>query len=61
MFYCWCRNGGGAGIVLFKKFKCKVYGIEPNKVALDIIHSKCKEIGLNPNNFKRILRKDFFS
>jgi len=44
---------GGAAIVLFKKFKCEVWGIEPDEKALDIIHSKCKEIDLSPDNFKK--------
>lgn len=44
---------GGGAVVLFEKFKCNVFGIEPDEKALDIIHSKCREVGLNPDNFRK--------
>lgn len=43
---------GGMSMVLKKNYNCDVYGVEPSQVELEIIHQKCKVLGIPPENFK---------
>jgi len=51
-FFVGAGTGGGA-IVLFKEYDCDVYGIEPSEEGIEIIQGKCREVGINHNNFKQ--------
>jgi len=44
---------GGLAISLFKEYSCDVYGIEPCREEFKIIQEKCREVGINPKNFKQ--------
>lgn len=44
---------GGLAVVLAKEYGCQVFGVEPSEEEFEIIQEKCREAGLNPNNFKR--------
>lgn len=44
---------GGLAIILFKEYKCDIYGIESCEKQFEIIQEKCREVGINPSNFKQ--------
>lgn len=44
---------GGLAVSLFKEYGCDVYGIEPCPEEFAIIQGKCKEVGINPANFRK--------
>lgn len=50
-----CDIGSGTGgtvIVLYSRYQCDVYGIEPNDTAFDILKDKCNQHGIDANNFR---------
>lgn len=57
---------GGLAVVLRQKYHGQVFGVEPCREELDIISGKCREVGMDSNNFtqgkgeKLIFADNFF-
>jgi len=44
---------GGRAVALAKQYNVNVYGIEPCKQEFEILQQKCREAGINKDNFKQ--------
>jgi 2-polyprenyl-6-hydroxyphenyl methylase/3-demethylubiquinone-9 3-methyltransferase len=42
---------GGVAAALHQAFRCEVYGVEPSKAELEIIHGKCAVLGMDVDHF----------